>query len=42
MDLGEIGVFPSEELYNLDAGKELLEKFGAFIGEDHGLLAEDE
>lgn len=42
MDLCQIGIFPGEELYNFDAGKEFLEKFRAFIGEDHSPLAEDE
>jgi hypothetical protein len=42
MDLSEIGVFPGEELYDLDAGKELLEEFRTLVGEDHGLLAEGE
>ena len=37
---GKIRVLPREEFDDLDTGKELLEKFGALIGENHGLLAE--
>ena len=42
IDFGEIRIFPGEEFDDLDAGKELLEKLCAFIGENHGLLAEGE
>ena len=41
MDFCKIRVLPGEEFDDLDAGKELLEKFGALIGENHSLPAED-
>lgn len=40
MNLSEIRVLPCEELDDLNTGKELLEKFGTFIGKNHSLLAE--
>ena len=39
MYFSKIRIFPGEEFDYLDAGKELLEKFGTFVGEDHGLQA---
>ena len=40
MYFSKIRVFPREEFDDLDAGKELLEKFGTLIGKDHGPPAE--
>jgi hypothetical protein len=39
-DLIKVRSLPGKEFYYLDAGKELLEKFGAPIGKNHSLLAE--
>jgi hypothetical protein len=40
LDPGEIRIFPGEGFDDLNARKELLEKFGTLIGEDHRPLAE--
>jgi len=36
----QIRILPGEEFDDLYAGKELLEKFGTLIGENHGFPAE--
>ena len=42
MDSVKVRVLPGEQFDYLDTRKELLQKFGAFVGENHGLLAEVE
>jgi len=39
-DFSKVGILPGEEFDYLDTGKELLEKFGTFVGKNHSLLAE--
>ena len=40
MNFGKVRIFPGEEFDYLNAGKELLKKFGTLVGRNRGFLAE--